>query len=97
MKKKQQSQNSKPARRTQKKNTAGRNKASTDAEPSGSDSEQTEEEDSQPCKKPRRLHESEVEEVGDENDDKSLSEDTDKGQEDSEVRTVSLKMRAGNI
>ena len=97
MKKKQQSQNSKPAQCTQKKNTTGHNKGSIDMEPSRSDLEQTEEEDSQPRKKPRRLHKSEVEEVGDENDDESSSEDAGEGQEDSEVWTVSLKMRAGNI
>jgi hypothetical protein len=88
MTKRKRTQKGKPAPRNQKKKTSGRtNKESTDSAPSESDTEQSEHEDHRPRKKPRTLHESEVEEVG---GDKSSSEDIvdERGREDSEVQSV---------
>jgi hypothetical protein len=61
--------------RTQKKVTQHNRGSSDDAEPSDSDSEESEHQDRRPRKKPKRFQESDVEEVcGEETDRKSPSE-----------------------
>jgi hypothetical protein len=60
---------------TQKKVTQHNRGSSDEAEPSDSDSEESEHRDRRPCKKPKRFQKSDVEEVhGEETDGKSPSE-----------------------
>jgi hypothetical protein len=86
--KKKQTHNGKAAPRNQRRKTARHNKETADSEPS--ESEQSEHEDCQPRKKPRRMPESDVEEVGDDSDEEISSEAAPKedNMEVSEVRSV---------